>query len=112
MEAATEKLVGGFILTVAALESGQLVFHAVFVNLRRFALKLLLVGLVAGSSPWQRWCPAGLLVFHAVFVNLRRFALKLLPVGLVAGLLLWLALVILRGLIVHFELFHHRVLHL
>ena len=55
---------------------------------------------------------SGQLVFHAVFVNLRRFALKLLPVGLVAGLLLWLALVILRGLIVHFELFHHRVLYL
>jgi hypothetical protein len=45
----------------------------------------------------------GLLVSHAVFVHLESFALK--PgVARVAGLL-WLALLILRGVIVHFELF-------
>jgi hypothetical protein len=36
------------------------------------------------------------LVFHAVFVHLERFARKLLRFALVAGLL-WLALLILRG---------------
>jgi hypothetical protein len=45
----------------------------------------------------------GLLVSHAVFVHLESFAPK--PgVARVAGLL-WLALLILRGVIVHFELF-------
>jgi hypothetical protein len=33
---------------------GPLVFHAVLVHFECFALKLLLVALVAGSSPWQR----------------------------------------------------------
>jgi hypothetical protein len=88
---------------------GPLVFHAVFVHLESFAPKLLLVGLVAGPSPRQRWWPRGLFVSHAVFVHLESFALKLLLVGFVAGLLLPLALLILRGVIVHFELFRHRV---
>jgi hypothetical protein len=50
------------------------------------------------------------LVFHAVFVHLERFAPKLLRIAFVAGLL-WSALLILRGVIVHFERLRHRILH-
>jgi hypothetical protein len=53
--------------------------------------------------------PGGLLVSQAVFVHLESFALKFLLVALVAGLLRWLALLILYGVVVHFELFRHRV---
>jgi len=54
----------------------------------------------------------GLSLFHAVFVHLESFPLKLLLVALVTGLLQWLALLILRSVIVRFERFRHRVLHL
>jgi hypothetical protein len=57
------------------------------------------------SSPWRRWWPGGLLVFHTVFVHLESFSPKLLLVALVVGLRLWLALLILRGVIAHFERF-------
>ena len=52
------------------------------------------------------------MVFDAVFVDLERFALRLLLIALVAGLLLWPTLLNLRGIIVHFECFGHRVLQL
>ena len=101
---------GLFSVLGRALSGGGLfVSDAVFVHLESFALELLRIALVAGASRWQRWRPAGLLVSDAVLVHLESFALELLRVTLAAGPLRWLALLILRGVIFHFELFRHRV---
>jgi hypothetical protein len=52
----------------------------------------------------------GFSLFHAISVHLERLPFQLLRARLVGGLL-WLALLILRGVIVRFERFRHRVLH-
>ncbi len=69
-------------------------------------MKLLLVGLAAGPSPWQRrWAFAS----RTLIVHLESFTRDILLVALVVGLLLSLALLILRDVVVQFELFRHRV---